>query len=207
MEIVSEIKSFTFPLKLEGTKASLIPLNETQVDELWETASNELIWRYYTFQKIKNLERFRQFIMHSIEMTKRGGEFTFTITDKSTGKMVGGTSFLDISPENRSLEIGRTWIAPYLHGSGFNTEVKYLLLKYCFEELRLGRVFFKTDSTNIGSRKALEKIGAVYEGTLRNHMLREDGTYRHSAYYSIIDSEWKDVKMRLGNMLNLKNKH
>jgi RimJ/RimL family protein N-acetyltransferase len=190
------------PEFLETQNVKLIPLNQSHINELWEIAQNETIWRFYTFQKIKSKERFSQFIAHSIEMSKSGSEYTFTIINKPTGKMIGGTSFLDISSENRSLEIGRTWIAPQLQGTGLNTEVKYIMLKYCFEEMQLGRVFFKTDSGNMRSSKALEKIGAVYEGTLRNHMLREDGSYRHSAYYSIIDSEWKEVKKRLEIMLD-----
>jgi RimJ/RimL family protein N-acetyltransferase len=194
-----------FPEKIEGKKAVIIPLSVTHIDELWETAQDESLWRYYAFQKMNNLERFKQFIINSIETAGKGNEYTFTLIDKSSGKMIGGASFLDISPENRSLEIGRTWIAPYLQGSGFNTEVKHLLLKYCFEELHLGRVFFKTDSTNTRSRQALEKIGAKYEGTLRNHMLREDDSYRHSAYYSIIDSEWETVKRSLEKLLDSGN--
>jgi RimJ/RimL family protein N-acetyltransferase len=192
------------PEILEGKRSKLIPLNESHINELWETAMDESIWQYYTFRKMISLERFTNFVLESIKMAKNGSEFTFTIVDKGSEKMIGGTSFLDISPQNRSLEIGRTWIAPSLQGTGFNTEVKYILLKYCFESMQLARVFFKTDSNNIRSRKALEKIGAKYEGTLRNHMLRDDGTYRHSAYFSIIDSEWEAVKHRLERMLKLK---
>ena len=90
----------------------------------------------------------------------------------------------------------------YLHGTGFNVECKYLLLRHCFETLGLIRVFFKTDSNNIRSQKAMEKIGAKYEGTLRNHMIREDGSLRHSAYYSIIKEEWLEVKKHLEKLLN-----
>jgi RimJ/RimL family protein N-acetyltransferase len=133
----------------------------------------------------------------SLKEAESGKGFTFTIYDKQTGKAVGGTSFLDIQPLTRSLEIGRTWIAKHLQGTGFNAECKYLLLKYCFEELKLIRVFFKTDNNNIRSRKAMEKIGARFEGVLRNHMIRDDGTFRHSAYFSIIESEWEEVKQRL----------
>ena len=126
-----------------------------------------------------------------------GNEFTFTIIDNRIGRMIGGTSFLDIQTETRSLEIGRTWIAKYLQGTRFNEECKLLLLTFCFEEMKTIRVFFKTDSNNKRSQKALEKIGAKYEGILRNHMIREDGTFRHSAYYSIIESEWESVKKLL----------
>ncbi len=182
------------PEVLEGTRVKLVPLVMEHAEELWQTAKDESIWTHYTFRKIENIQKFREFLQASIEEAESGKGFTFTVIDKSTGIMKGGTSFLDIQPASRSLEIGRTWIAKELQGTGFNAECKYLLLKYCFEELGLIRVFFKTDSNNIRSQKAMEKIGAKYEGTLRNHMIREDGTFRHSAYYSIIESEWKGVK-------------
>lgn len=186
------------PEALEGKRTKLIPLTMEHAEELWETAKDESIWTHYTFRKIENIEKFREFLKASLEEASAGKGFTFTIIDKSTGRMKGGTSFLDIQPASRSLEIGRTWIAKELQGTGFNAECKYLLLKYCFEELELIRVFFKTDSNNIRSQKAMEKIGAKYEGTLRNHMIREDGTFRHSAYYSIVESEWSSVKQILG---------
>lgn len=186
------------PEVLEGARVKLVPLTAEHTSELWEWAQDNSLWEHYTFRKIECLEKFKSFLEHSINKTNEGGEFTFTIIDKETGKAVGGTSFLDIQPESRSLEIGRTWLAKHLHGTGFNTECKYLLLKYCFEELKLIRVFFKTDSNNKRSQRAMEKIGAKYEGTLRNHMIREDGTIRHSAYYSIIDSAWDEVRQNMG---------
>lgn len=185
------------PEALEGKRVKLIPLRDSHTKELWETAQDESLWEHYTFRKMGSYEKFERFIDHSIKEAKTGKEFTFTIFDKKTGKAIGGTSFLDIQPASRSLEIGRTWISKNLQGTGFNAECKYLLLKYCFEELNLIRVFFKTDSNNTRSQKAMEKIGAKFEGILRNHMIREDGTFRHSAYFSIISEEWFDVKKRL----------
>lgn len=182
---------------MEGSCVKLVPLIKEHTIELWETAKDESLWEHYTFRRMGSYEKFEAFINHSINEALTGKEFTFTIIDNSTGKAVGGTSFLDIQPASRSLEIGRTWIAKYLQGTGFNAECKYLLLSYCFEELKLIRVFFKTDSNNIRSQKAMEKIGAKFEGILRNHMIRDDGTLRHSAYFSIIDSEWGEVKRRL----------
>lgn len=185
------------PALLEGKRVKLVPLEAWHSKELWETAKDESLWEFYTFRKMESFEKFKAFIDYSIEKMASGSEFTFTITDNMIGRMVGGTSFLDIQPESRSLEIGRTWIAKYLQRTGFNEECKLYLLKYCFEEMKTIRVFFKTDSNNKRSQKALEKIGAKYEGTLRNHMIREDGTFRDSAYYSIIESEWEEVKSRL----------
>ncbi|MEO8513101.1 MAG: GNAT family protein [Ignavibacteria bacterium] len=185
------------PEILESRRVKLVPLESSNINELWGTAKDESLWEHYTFRRMGSFEKFEEFINHSIKEARTGKEFTFTIFDKTNGKAVGGTSFLDIQPLSRSLEIGRTWIAKNLQGTGFNGECKYLLLKYCFEELKLIRVFFKTDSNNIRSQKAMEKIGAKFEGILRNHMIREDGTFRHSAYFSIIAEEWVEVKKRL----------
>lgn len=189
------------PQLLESKRVKLVPLESTQTKELWETAKDESLWEYYTFRQMESFEKFEKFTNNSISEAKKGKEFSFTIFDKKNGKAVGGTSFLDIQPASRSLEIGRTWIAKNLQGTGFNAECKYLLLKFCFEELKLIRVFFKTDSNNIRSQKAIEKIGAKFEGVLRNHMIRDDGSYRHSAYYSIINSEWKEVEKKLESLM------
>ncbi|HAX48957.1 MAG TPA: GNAT family N-acetyltransferase [Bacteroidetes bacterium] len=189
------------PEVLEGSSVKLIPLSMAHAEELWESARDKDLWEHYTFRKMESFEKFKKFLEGSLAEAESGKGFTFTIIDKATGKMRGGTSFLDIQPASRSLEIGRTWLAKDLHGTGFNAECKLLLLTYCFEELKLIRVFFKTDSNNLRSQKAMEKIGAKYEGTLRNHMIREDGTFRHSAYYSIIVSEWEEVKLKLSEQL------
>jgi RimJ/RimL family protein N-acetyltransferase len=201
MEPHSIKNKFVMPARLGGNKAALIPLDESHINELWETAKDESLWEHYTFRKMESYEKFKDFMMSAINQMPGGKEFTFTIIDKDKSKMIGSTRFLDISPESRSLEIGWTWIAPYLQGSGFNAECKYLLLKYCFEEMKTIRVFFKTDSQNIRSQKGLAKIGAKYEGTLRNHMIREDGTYRHSAYYSIIEDDWEQIKKHIEKLI------
>lgn len=189
------------PEVLEGKRVKLIPLGMAHAEELWESAKNEDLWTHYTFRKIENIEKFKEFLGGALLEAETGKGFTFTIIDKATDKMRGSTSFLDIQPASHSLEIGRTWLAKELHGTGFNAECKFLLLQYCFEELKLIRVFFKTDSNNLRSQKAMEKIGAKFEGILRNHMIREDGTFRHSAYFSIIESEWEEVKQKLSEQL------
>jgi N-acetyltransferase len=197
------ITDFIKPRQLKGNSALLVPLEASYIDELYEYGKDESLWTHYTFREMRTYQRFKDFIMGSVSAMGAGeNEFTFCIIDKQTGKPVGTTSFLDIQPESKSLEIGRTWVAKHLHGTGLNVECKYLLLKHCFEEIGLIRVFFKTDSNNIRSQKAMEKIGAKYEPTLRNHMIREDGTFRHSAYFSIIKAEWEDVKKHLETLLS-----
>jgi RimJ/RimL family protein N-acetyltransferase len=201
MELHNMSSKLQMPSRLEGNRAVLIPLDESHISELYQTAKDDSLWTYYVFRKMGAFENFKTFAGFSIAEMEKGSEYTFTIIDKQSGKMIGGTSFLDIQPASLSLEIGRTWIAPYLQGTGFNVECKLLLLTYCFEDMGLIRVFFKTDSNNTRSKKALEKIGAKYEGTFRNHMIRDDGTFRHSAYYSIIREEWDQTKKHLKNLL------
>jgi RimJ/RimL family protein N-acetyltransferase len=108
---------------------------------------------------------------------------------------------MDIQPHNRTIEIGGTWYAVRFQRTAANTESKYLLLTYAFETLECIRVQFKADLRNERSQKALERIGAVYEGTLRNHMILPDGSIRSSVYFSILDSEWPAVKSHLEDML------
>lgn len=111
-------------------------------------------------------------------------------------KYVGCTSFLDISPMHKRLEIGATWLNPALWRSPINTNCKFLLLTHCFEQLKLNRVQLKTGHENKRSQKVIERIGAVKEGILRNHMIRKEGIIRHAVMYSIIKEEWFTVKER-----------
>lgn len=108
--------------------------------------------------------------------------------------VIGSTRFLDVRVPHRGLEIGWTWLAPGACGGGANATMKLLLLTHCFEELAAVRVMFKTDARNERSQRALAAIGATYEGTLRQHMQRSDGTWRDSVIFSITDVEWPRVQ-------------
>ena len=112
-------------------------------------------------------------------------------------KLVGSTGFMDILPEHRILEIGSTWYIPDLWGTAVNPESKFLMLRYAFETLGAIRVQIKTDSINKHSQGAIKKLGATFEGKLRNHRIRWDGTIRDTMMYSIIDKEWPVVKANL----------
>ena len=127
--------------------------------------------------------------------------FPFAIIDRASGTLVGSTRYYDISQTNRSLEIGSTWLTPRAWRTAVNTECKYLLLKHCFESLGTIRVQLKTDSRNLRSQKAIERLGASKEGILRNHMILPNGYIRDSVYYSIIEQEWPAIKGRLEGML------
>jgi RimJ/RimL family protein N-acetyltransferase len=112
-------------------------------------------------------------------------------------RAIGSTSYLDIRPHDRTLEIGWAWLTPAAWGTGVNTECVYLMMRHAFETWNVGRIAIKADARNVRSRKSIEKIGATYEGTWRNHRLLSTGKYRDSAFYSVIDSEWPSVREHL----------
>ncbi len=115
----------------------------------------------------------------------------------STGEVAGSTCYLDIQPLPRGIEIGGTWLNPAHQRTGINTEAKFLMLSHAFEVLKANRVCLKTDSRNLQSRKAIERIGAKQEGVLRKHMVAADGVLRDSVYFSVIADEWPAVKEKL----------
>ncbi|MEX1276209.1 MAG: GNAT family protein, partial [Bacteroidota bacterium] len=120
---------------------------------------------------------------------------------RSSGTVVGSTRFANIERTHRRLEIGWTWVARAWQRTPINTEAKYLMLTHAFETLGCIRVELKTDSLNEKSRKAMLRIGAKEEGTLRNHMITQEGRIRHSVYYSITNDEWPGVKRLLEEKL------
>jgi len=136
---------------------------------------------------------------------EQGLELPFAVTLRADGRVVGSTSYLDVSAENRSVEIGWTWYVPDVWGTSVNPEAKYLLLRHAFEDWGAIRVFFKTDARNLRSQAAIKKLGAQYEGTLRSHRLLPDGFRRDSVYFSILDHEWPAVKAGLEERLQALN--
>jgi N-acetyltransferase len=117
--------------------------------------------------------------------------------DNLTGQVIGTTQICGIDKVNRNVEIGWTWLSPKVWRTKVNTECKFLLLKYCFEELKVNRVQFSVSGDNLRSQKAVERIGATKEGTFRKHRVKADGTLQDNIFYSIIDDEWESVKERL----------
>ena len=121
----------------------------------------------------------------------------FALIEYSTGRVIGSTRYANIERVHHRLEIGWTWVARPWQRTAINTEAKYLLLRHAFETLKCMRVELKTDSQNARSRAAILRIGAHEEGTFRNHMITASGRIRHTVYFSIIDSEWLEVRARL----------
>lgn len=185
---------------LNGDRVLLLPLQIGHLEGLYEAGRPEEIWQFMP-RKSDTMEEMRRTIVYNLEQADRGTEYPFVIIDKEDGRIVGATRFLDIDPGNRSLEIGGTWLTPHLWRTRINTECKYLLLRHCFEHAGTIRVQLKTDSRNVRSQRAIERIGGVKEAVLRRHRVLADGYIRDSVYYSILDTEWPEVKIRLETML------
>ena len=143
----------------------------------------------------------RAWLLKQLERMEEGQLIPFVIVRRSDERAVGMTSYMNIALNDRALEIGGTWLSPEAWRTAVNTECKYLLLRHAFEELGCIRVQLKTDLRNERSQRAIERIGAVREGVLRNHMLLPDGTVRSSVFFSILADEWARVKARLEEML------
>jgi len=192
------------PLTLSGRLVCLEPLSEAHVPDLTVAGQDESIWQYLRYGQVTTREKMRHFVLMLLEWQQRGTDLPFAVIHLEAGKAVGMTRYMNIDPANRSLEIGGTWYATPYQRTGVNTECKYLLLGYAFETLGCIRVQFRTDVRNLRSQRAIERLGAMREGVLRDHMILPDGTVRSSVIYSILKGEWPVVKARLESMLNEK---
>jgi RimJ/RimL family protein N-acetyltransferase len=146
---------------------------------------------------VDSREKMRAFITELLELRQAGTDLPFTVVFRETGRAIGMSRYLNIEPANRTVEIGGTWYRPEYQRTRVNTECKFLLLRHAFETLDCIRVQFKADVRNERSQRALERIGAVKEGVLRDHMILPDGTVRSSAFFSILAGEWPGVKAQL----------
>jgi RimJ/RimL family protein N-acetyltransferase len=181
---------FETDIELSNERADIRPLTIDYFEQLLPVASAHKDLLQYSPNPIYSEELLRNYINQAIDDRKNHLRYAFVIWDKLKLQYAGSTSFLNIVNKDKRLEIGHTWIGKDFQGSGLNGQVKALLLGYAFDKLEFERVEFKTDERNTTSRKALEKLGAVYEGCLRSHILMADGFRRNSVYYSILRAEW-----------------
>ncbi len=185
------------PLTLEGVVARIEPLDPKHSADLFEAGRDKAVWRYMPKAGFADLDDARAWIADAVSRAKGGNEIPFAIVHRPTGRAVGSTRYLEIRREHRGLEIGWTWINPEFQRTALNTECKLLLLSHAFEALGAIRVQLKTDHLNLQSQAAIERLGAQREGVLRRHMIRPDGSYRDSVYYSITDDEWPAIRAGL----------
>jgi RimJ/RimL family protein N-acetyltransferase len=189
------------PVILTTPLVRLEPLTEAHVPDLAEVGLDEQIWRYMRYGNIHTEAQLLEWVRALLEWQKAGIDLPFAVIWLPTGRAVGCTRYLNISQEHCALEIGGTWYGLEYQGTLVNPSCKYLLLKHAFETLDCIRVQFKADRRNERSQRAIERLGAVKEGILRNHMILEDGTFRDSVYYSILPGEWPPIKARLETII------
>ena len=192
-----------YPTVLTGQVVELQPLETTHFPALIALAADARIWAHYVYDasvpgKMESL------LTQALAERDKGSQFPFVIINKTSRQIIGSTRLVEIQPAHRKLEIGTTWMHPEVWGSAVNLDAKLLLLTFCFETLQTLRVQFRTDVLNLRSRKAIEKIGGVFEGIIRNDLLRENNTNRDSALYSMVASEWLVQKQTLGDLLTEK---
>ncbi|MEO1607773.1 MAG: GNAT family protein [Pseudomonadota bacterium] len=188
--------SWPEPLKIEGDIVILEPLSHTHHDDLVEAAADgDLHKLWYT--SVPAPENVGAEIKHRLELQKAGAMLPFAVIDRSSGRAIGMTTYMNIDAGNKRLEIGFTWYRRSMQRSGFNTACKFLMLRHAFEELNCIAVEFRTHFFNYQSRRAIERLGAKLDGVLRNHSVMANGTLRDTCCYSIIASEWPTVKAHL----------
>ncbi|MBO6559277.1 MAG: GNAT family N-acetyltransferase [Nisaea sp.] len=183
------------PVTLTGKHVRLEPLSESHIPALQKAAEDPAIWKWtWPGTDPKAVEAY---IHLALENQEKGMDCPFATVDVASGEVAGSTRYMTIDTKNKRVEIGSTWINPRFQRTPINTEAKYMMLRHAFETLGCIRVEFKTHHRNEQSQNALKRIGAIYEGTLRQHMIHTDGTLRDSVYFSILDKEWAGVKEML----------
>lgn len=182
---------------LDGRIVRLIPLHTAHAPGLYQAAQDPDIWRFMLSDPSVSPAAMLAWVQAAVSERERGAGVPFAILDRRDETMLGSTRLFDLRPADGALEIGYSWLARWARRTAVNTECKYLLLRYAFEELGAVRVQMKTDERNLVSQRAIERLGAVREGVLRSYQALADGTHRNTVMYSIIASEWPAVKASL----------
>ena len=189
------------PVVLQGKHVRLEPMTEEHTRALAEIGVGQPFWDFMVYGNMSSAEDMGSWVREILSRAETGTDVPFVAIHLASGHVAGATRYMNIMSKDRGLEIGGTWYGLQFQRTIVNTECKFLLLRHAFEALGCIRVQLKTDLRNERSQKAIERIGAVKEGVLRNHMVLPDGRIRHSVFYSILDTEWAGVKQRLEEML------
>ena len=186
-------------IRLEGRRVVLEPLSEAHEDGLWAASRAPETWRWLSVLQPETRAEFRAYLDQALAAAADGSEIPFaTLLD---GRVVGSTRYLALAPEFRRLEIGWTWLHPSVWGSGVNVEAKLLQLADAFDRLGCRRVELKTDALNERSRAAMAALPAEFEGVFRKHMLVRGDENRDSAWYAVVDDDWREVRSNLERRL------
>jgi len=187
-------------IRLENDVVLLRLMTMEDAQAITEVATDQRIWEHIA-NTLETDADVNQYVAEQVQLIEQGERLVFVIIDKITNRIIGSTSIYEISTHHARCEIGSTWLTPTYWRTAVNTNCKYLLLQYIFEQMKLERVQLKTDNLNERSQNAIERIGAKFEGRLRSHMRRKDNSMRDTMLYSIIREEWPEVKAMLENRI------
>lgn len=185
------------PALLEGELVRLEPISPEHEDGLWEASRDPRTWQWLNIVQPQTRAELHAYLGEALANQANGTELPFVTVRREDERVVGSTRYLALRPEHRSLEIGWTWLTPEVWATGINVEAKLLMLEHAFERLGCLRVELKTDARNERSRGAMAALPAQFEGVHRKAMLVRGGQRRDSAWYSVIDDEWPEVRANL----------
>lgn len=198
--------NFVEQVTLQGRYATLEPLGPQHADEIRVAVQDGELWKLF-FTTVPKPEAVQDYIDGLLALRERGLAFAFAVRENKSGRIIGGTRYLNIDAAHRRVEVGGTWYAKSMQRSGINTECKLMMLTHAFEKLDCIAVEFRTDWFNHRSQAAIERLGAKRDGVLRNHMIMADGRIRDTVVYSIIRNEWPGVKTNLQFKLEAGESH
>jgi RimJ/RimL family protein N-acetyltransferase len=182
---------------LEGELVRLEPLSSAREEGLWEASRDARTWQWLSVEQPQTREEMRAYLDAAYANQADRSEFPLVTVRRADDTVVGSTRYLALRPEHRSVEIGWTWLTPEAWGTGINIEAKLLMLEHAFERFGCLRVELKTDARNERSRGAMAALPAQFEGVHRKAMLVRGGQRRDSAWYSVIDDDWPEVRANL----------
>ncbi len=192
--------TFAPPVTLSGQHGILVPLTQAHHDDLVQATLDGELWKLW-YTAIPNAEGMAAEIDRRLGLQAQGSMTPWAIINKTSGRAVGMTTYMNIDAKNRRVEIGSTWYRKAVQRSALNTECKLMLLTHAFESLNCIAVEFRTHFFNHQSRRGIERLGAKLDGVLRQHQVMPDGSLRDTCVYSIIASEWPTVKQHLNFQL------
>ena len=188
--------SFVEPVNLEQRGVRLVPLALEHEQGLRTAAADGELWKLRV-TSVPEPEHTRDYIVNALAQREAGQRFAFAVTDAASDTVLGSTSYHDILPAVKRLEIGWTWYAKRCQRTHVNTVSKLLLLSHAFDTLGCQVVGWRTDNFNFASQQAIERLGAKKDGVIRGHALRRDGTIRDTVMYSLRSGEWPEVRAQL----------
>jgi len=188
--------AFVEPLTLRANGIALVPLALDHEQGLRAAAADGELWKL-RITSVPEPEQTRAYIESALQMRTDGHRFAFAVTDEASGRVLGSTSYHDILPAVKRVEIGYTWYAQSVQRTHVNTTCKLLMMGHAFDTLGCHVVGWRTDNYNFASQRAIERLGAKKDGVIRGHALRRDGTIRDTVMYSMRSGEWPEAKAQL----------